>query len=400
MANASLRYRPMLSHELERVNEVVEFSKEVEWREWEDLFTLAMRKTNTILLADSDGNYWSELRRVDVSRTQWFVLHGFRKCEGLRDLGNLQDITLESCLDRCLKNPLCRSATYSFSLNSNSRCFLSSLCVAAVADFDYRFVLWEKRWHDEQQQERAAEDAHAIAEWTPRLGHEMVNFGGEVVVLGGHGVAELALKGVLRTREVDAENGTNATNGTTSTNATAGANATTDAPKSVQEETTTHAAVTNGSTPRPTPKIPQLDSGVDLVGLSTTPRHPVSEEVFDDRWAPQTAEESERIVVSADLANAEDHGFIRKNLVYSYLCCNKVKLSPAWKGSMIHANNTPPSSPLLSSPHLPSSSQLLPPPLPPSLFPPSMIPARFMKPLHGKRFTLLQHTRTAPATSI
>eukprot|EP00925_Amoebophrya_sp_RCC4383_P026117 GSA25T00022056001.1 len=64
-----------------------------------------------------------------------------RKCDGLRDVGNLMDLSLEECLQRCLENPVCTSATWSASGN---RCFLSSICDRSVSTSDYRFMLFEK----------------------------------------------------------------------------------------------------------------------------------------------------------------------------------------------------------------------------------------------------------------
>eukprot|EP00926_Amoebophrya_sp_RCC4398_P025528 GSA120T00003852001.1 len=55
----------LLSEDLERVNDVVEFAKEVEWKEWHSLFTRVMKKTNLILIADNEGNYWSEAKVLD-----------------------------------------------------------------------------------------------------------------------------------------------------------------------------------------------------------------------------------------------------------------------------------------------------------------------------------------------
>lgn len=112
------------------------------------------------MLADNEGSYFNEAvpfprlldnnnanayaaDEVQVDSSRKFALHAFRKCDGLRDLGNLQDSGIDTCLQKCERNPLCRSATYS---HSNKRCLLSSICQKRVAEFDARWLLFEKTY--------------------------------------------------------------------------------------------------------------------------------------------------------------------------------------------------------------------------------------------------------------
>ena len=47
-AKQSARYLMMLPHEMSRVNAVVQFSKEVNWQDWEELYAKALRMTNSV----------------------------------------------------------------------------------------------------------------------------------------------------------------------------------------------------------------------------------------------------------------------------------------------------------------------------------------------------------------
>jgi hypothetical protein len=139
---------------ISKVNAMAEFNKEVRWEDWEVLYTRTMMASSTLLLADNEGSYFSEAvpfpQLLDTSGasadgSRKFALHAFRKCDGLRDLGNLQDSGIDTCLQRCEMNPLCRSATYS---HTNKRCLLSSICQMRVAEFDARWLLFEKTVDD------------------------------------------------------------------------------------------------------------------------------------------------------------------------------------------------------------------------------------------------------------
>eukprot|EP00392_Amoebophrya_sp_AT5.2_P008048 g8067.t1 len=322
----------LLPEDLERVNEVAEFAKEVEWKEWHGIFTRVMRKTNLLLVADTEGNYWSEVRQLNLDpKFHHFGFHAMRKCDGLRDLGNLQDIEMGDCLQRCEENPICLSATWS---PTNKRCFLSSVCDTSIATTDYRYLLFEKKMpqgttidagkgnattrtvrgagsapEQVEMSQNSAETTDAavatfVPEWTPRVGHSMVEFGSEIVVLGGHGVDELAVKGVLKDGEALATSKEKDPAASESNSADAKPTGKTETKKVDKEKGFTGS---EGAVSESKGEKPEEGKSAEAGEASSLESAPAGEQ-----------DAKKDTITRFDLAQEFEHGVTRRNLVFSY----------------------------------------------------------------------------------
>ncbi|CAD7959125.1 unnamed protein product, partial [Amoebophrya sp. A120] len=284
-----------------------------------------------------------------------FDFHAMRRCDGLRDLGNLQDFELKECLLKCESNPVCKSVTWSA---TNKRCFLSSVCENAIAVTDFRYLLFERRenavatdaliaGHGSsplQKSKRLLSSNNLIAEWTPRIGHGMAVFKDEVVVLGGHGVNELGVKGVLKEQEktegaagevdVDVKKEKAKTSGakekspakeakettttTRSTTAVTGGETkekdNSPAALEINEDASSNATAANASTTNSTnaTETDTLAANVQTMSTNTTSTNATTDPLGSKM-------KKDNITVTRQhLAADLEHGLTRKNLVYSY----------------------------------------------------------------------------------
>eukprot|EP00929_Paragymnodinium_shiwhaense_P018433 TRINITY_DN12907_c0_g1_i1.p1 TRINITY_DN12907_c0_g1~~TRINITY_DN12907_c0_g1_i1.p1 ORF type:complete len:1272 (+),score=255.53 TRINITY_DN12907_c0_g1_i1:90-3905(+) len=194
---------------------------------WEPALNAAQQRTGIVMFPTGE-----QLFQVEVIDVSLWRAHPRRRCQGRRDLANLQATPLHRCLEKCAAHPLCRSATFwrwqPGGFGFEQRCFLSSTCSSdiAVSDGAENAVLFEKRSKKTPEQEallrRTVLTPTGGAAWAPRCGHKLLTTRGrkegsvQFWLLGGVGVDQFS------NSSSSAESGGKSDTTTTSTSTTSG----------------------------------------------------------------------------------------------------------------------------------------------------------------------------------